>query len=610
MDAKDKHNYANVDKNSADRGSQTLRILRAELSRNKAEDNLSVLRGKARRRFLRGLAPAVDLALMDLACTSSSRSDDDTSESDSDTDSEVESESSNSGPKLKSASHLVTEERFACPQIATDGQQPGTLLQRLPGEVLHDIILKAQDSDPHIQFTFSHVSQYFRTLVITSPLLWCKLDLLYPLSLVSLYLERSGGVTLEVVVEQGSTPWRWPMLATRDHTKVEAFYEILRPHTHRIRRLRVQAPNSQFSVPEGQDIAHTQSSDDVADHFPWSSMLSYIEYLDLGFGTWDLGHSPNLPVAANLRELRLFGPWTPSVAFLVPPSLKHLTLGDHQRLSLDIIKEILASTAALETLTFSDVILVEPRVENSDIPDQPVQITSLNSLSITRCPGTSAKQIVQSIVCANLENLCIHFTGEDARSSSIHRQFYGIDVTFLTLYNTPHFQIRKLDLVSCDGEPKFLEAILDNLPCLRELRIASAALTHNHLKVLVITSTTRGAISQPIRCSQLISLTLYNEPAIGSNIIRHIARSRKEASIPLRSVTLRGFDLHNIFLEDLECIRESGVVDLTVTGFREEDAGSESEKDPDWSSSWSTDEELEDEIASGDEELLADQAHH
>ncbi|KAG8944588.1 hypothetical protein FRC04_001711 [Tulasnella sp. 424] len=504
------------------------------------------------------------------------------------------------------------EEELIPTPIATDGVQLGILLQRLPSEVLHDVILKAQDSDPHIQLTLSHVNQFFRALVIASPLLWCKLDVLYPLSLVSLYLERSAEATLEVVVEQGLTPCRSPVLETREDVKAVAFYKILRPHCHRIRRLRVQGQASHSWGSENQNAVQSSPQlSDLPDHFHWSSMLSNLDYLDLGFRTWDLGDRPQWPVMSNLRELRLYGSWPPSVALLVPPSLKHLTLENQRRLTLEITKEILVSTPALESLSFSDVILVEPR-GISEILDQPVQMTSLRSLSVTRCTGEDAKKLVQNIICANLEDLSIYFTGETERSyqSPVHgeyRRFHQTDLTSLTVFNTPYPQIRKLNLGACEAQPIFLEKVLDNLPGLRELKIASAALTNNHLKALIITPTFSGVISKPIRCPLLVSLHLDNEPAVGSNVVRHIARSRNEALIPLRSVTLRGFDLQKVFLEDLECIRESGVVDLTVTVFGE-DEDHEVEKDPDWSSSWSTDEELEDELASGDEEILADSA--
>ncbi|KAG8958635.1 hypothetical protein FRC00_002501, partial [Tulasnella sp. 408] len=242
----------------------------------------------------------------------------------------------------------------------------------------------------------------------------------------------------------------------------------------------------------------------------------------------------------------------------------------------------------------------------SDISDYAVDFQSLKLLSINGSPPGTIHRLLQLIACSNLQDLHLHLTGERkltySSESSFYRTFHPVDVTQLQLFHKPQYQIQQLDIVSCEADPVFLETTLDNLPGLRSLRIASAALTNAHLEVLVVKAPSDGASSGIIRCPHLTSLVLDNEPMVSSIVIRRIIQSRQDASIPLGSVTLSGFDVVRVFAEDLELIRNSGV-DLTVSVFAEDEAV-ESDKDSEWSSSWSGEEDLEDELASGDEEIL------
>ncbi|KAG8924749.1 hypothetical protein FRC01_011091 [Tulasnella sp. 417] len=357
--------------------------------------------------------------------------------------------------------------------------------------------------------------------------------------------------------------------------------DMLRPHRHRIQCLKVTAPTSHSWDREQQNpIQPPEEPIEHFDHFLWSSMLNNLEYLELGFQTWeDRGHS-QWPIATKLRDLRLYGPFPPSITFLISPSLKHLTIGDHPELSLKLVRDILLSTPALESLTLSN--LSDPLIEPDDLAsNHAIPISSLKAFSVI---GSSSHE-------PNWWML------------HMYRKPAGDWGTGIGAFTTPLPQIRKLDLVSWWGPPHLLENTLNRLPDLKELRIASSSLTNEHLKLLAVKILIPGDVERPIRCPKLTSLTIEWEPFIGSNIIRYIARSRNEASLPLRSVTLRAVDRKKVFWEDLQCIRDSGVVDLTVTVFDKDNTidGEESE----WSSVWSTDEESEDGLASGDEDVIA-----
>lgn len=557
-------------------------VAQASLSRRNLEERLALLNGEASRRILKKFPHGVDMPLMN---NSPLCSDDDESISNGE-----------AGPADDRED--VTGLGSISPQTETRGLQIGNPSQSLPAEILYEVILEAQALDPHIHLNLSYVNQYFRNLVNTSPLLWSKVDFWYPLSVTSLYLERSAGASLDVTADRGCQQSRSQKIRAMEDTKISAFYELLRPHRHRIRRLKMQASSPlplEAEIENGDQ--HSSEPGGRLESFLWSPMLCNLEHLDLGFVDWLSMDFPGQPVIKNLRELRLSGPCRASLLFLISPSLKRLTL-EIPRLALPIIKNVLSSTPSLESLALLDVLLIETDSEISDL--RVVDLQSLKSLSITRSSPRAIQSLFQAIACPNLEGLQLHFTGElNEVRTAIYRVFHPINVTQLQLFRKPHLRIRNLDLVSCEADPAFLQKTLDNLPGLKNLRIASAALTDEHLEALVFGKSPEN------RCPQLTSFTVDNEPEVSSTVIRRIVQSRNsEASIPLRSVTLRGFDSARVSRKDIELIRSSGVVDLTVMVFAEDEAV-EGEKDGDWSSSWSSDEESEDELVSGDEDVTA-----
>lgn len=483
------------------------------------------------------------------------------------------------------ASAEDTDSHHVADQASTSAPSESHLWS-LPVEILYDVILEAQKLDPHIHLTLSQVNQYFRNLVNTSPILWSKINLWYPFSVASLYLERSAEADLDVTADR-----RLHWLGDEENTEVVGLYDLLRPHRHRIRRLRLQAIDPQFLEAEAQnDDQPNAELPGRPDHFLWSPMLCNLEYLDLGFTDWESTEFLGQPAIKNLQELRLSGPCGESILLLASPSLKRLTL-NIPRLNLSTLRGTLSSTPSLQSLALLDVSLVPP---NPESPDSPVGLQSLKSLSIVRSPPSTIQTVLRVIAFPNLQRLYLHFTGEvnEARTSA-YRVFDAIDATQLELFHEPHLGIRYLDLVSCEAEPAFLQKTLDGLPGLKHLRIASAALTDEHLETLVF----KGAAGE--RCPQLTSLIVDNEPEVSSAVIRRIVQSRGEASIPLQSVKLRGFDSARISWEDVELIRSSGTVDLTITVFAEDEVVG-GVKDADWSSSWSSDEELEDDSAPGE----------
>ncbi|KAG9044319.1 hypothetical protein FS837_008353 [Tulasnella sp. UAMH 9824] len=542
-------------------------VSRASISRRDMEERLAFLDDEASRRVWKKFPNGIDPPPMN---NLSLCSDDDESVSDD------------------RASADDTDLHHVEDQALTSGCSESDL-GALPVEILYDVILAAQKLDPHIHLTLSQVNQYFRNLVNTSPVLWSKIDSWYPLSVASLYLERSAEADLDVTAERG-------LHGSQEHTTTVAFYDLLRPHRHRIRRLRLHAvePHSLEATAQNQDEPHSELTG-RPDHFLWSPMLCNLEYLDIGFTDWESTEFLGQPVIKNLQELRLSGPCRESILFLVSPSLKRLTLNIPQ-INVSTLKDSLSSTPSLESLALLDAFLVQP---NSETPDSPITIQSLRSLSTVRCSPRTTKGLLDVIACPNLRDLHLHFAGEvNMARTGIYRVFHPINVTELELFHKPHLGMQYLDLISCEAEPAFLQKTLDSLPGLRHLRMASAALTDEHLETLVFKE---GGAE---RCPQLASLIVDNEPEVSSAVIRRIVQSRDEASVPLQSVKLRGFDSAKVSWEDVELIRSSGVVDLTITVFTEDEVIG-GVKDEDRSSGWSSDEESEDDPASGEEGVAA-----
>ncbi|KAG8924748.1 hypothetical protein FRC01_011090 [Tulasnella sp. 417] len=553
-------------------------VVQASLSRRNLERRLALLDDDARQRILKRHLVGDDLSSMNGASVCPG------------------GDGSVSSGEVDPASNADLHDESGSPLISprSESIQLGSLIQSLPVELLYDVILEAQKSDPHIHLTLSHVNQYFRNLVNTSPLFWSKIDFWYPPSLTSLYLQRSAEASLDVTADRGLQLHQSKAIMTKEPTKAAAFYALLWPHRHRIRRLTVQAPDLLSLERDVQNENQPAALSEPPDHFLWSPMACALEYLDLGFTDWGWMEFPGHPVVTKLRELRLSGPCPSWVLSLVPPSLKRLTLGI-PGLTLPTLKNMLSSTPALESLRFLDVFVVQT---HSEVSDFVVELGSLKSLSITRSCPTTIRDLLQIIACPDLQDLRLHFTFEMTEgSTSPWRVYHPLSATRLELFHKLHRRVRQLDIVSCEADPDFLQRTLDSLPGLTHLRIASAELTDEHLEALVF----KRAESE--RCPELISLTVENEDKASSAVIRRIVQSRTDASIPLQTVTLRGFDSAKVFKEDIELILKLGVADLTVTVFSEDEAA-EGEKDAEWSSSWSSDEESDDELASGDEDVL------
>ncbi|KAG8944587.1 hypothetical protein FRC04_001710 [Tulasnella sp. 424] len=424
-------------------------------------------------------------------------------------------------------------------------------LQGIPAELIFEIIALVQPFDPHVHITLSHLSRFFRSLINSSPILWTKIDFFYPLPLISLYVERSADALLDVTADGGhhvdTQSWR-------RQERTSAGLAILRPHRHRIRRLRVRDVDALFWGLDRRDMTRVpQPRPDPTDNFLWSSELCNLEVLDLDFLEWSGHDRVVLPPVANLRKLRLCGPWPWPNWALFSSQLRSIALGDCS-VRLPLLLEVLRCLPALVELGLSDFyfsdITVCPKAP-------PLVLEHLKDLSLIRCSISTVQTTLKKLSIPGLPALTIHF-----REEGLDTIPSTVDVTGVQLFSQVPPNINKLDLTGFHSDWDFIEAMLQKLPALTHLRIASASLRDNHL-LLLTTEDYRDLSGRPF-CPQLNSLTIENEFDISSRMIRLIASSRHSASIPLTTLVLRGLDGTKVTADDIESLSTYGVTELVV----------------------------------------------
>lgn len=465
----------------------------------------------------------------------------------------------------------------------------------LPVELICRIISFAQQSDQHIHVSLSQVNRFFRSLVNSSPVFWTKIDLVYPIPLISLYIERSAHSSLEVVADNGvSTVW------TRTRERQERTSEclaLLRPHRRRIHRLRIRDVDAQFWGLDMRDLSQVpQPRPDPNDNFLWCHLLCNLEVLDLEFADWFINVDLDFPPVTNLRKIRLCGFWSKAHLALLPPQLASLALADC-RVDLSELMQALHCTTALENLALSDLFIRNLATRTGTTA---VILDRLVNLSLIRCSATVVQAILQIISLPQLFFLTIHFASVPDATEALPTD-HVVDVTGVELFTQAQPTIQKLDISAFHANNTFLEDTLQRLPNVIHLRIASASLRDDQLLLLSVGNVNEVPTTR-VLCPQLDSLTIENEFDITSGAIRRIAESRHTASIPLKVLTLRGLDGTKVATDDIGGLTAYGITELVVDVFNPE-CSREDDED-----SWSGSEEAETsegDWLSGDEEVVA-----
>ncbi|KAG8944585.1 hypothetical protein FRC04_001708 [Tulasnella sp. 424] len=457
---------------------------------------------------------------------------------------------------------------------------PPFSLQHLPPEVLTEIALAAQAFDPHVHITLSHVDASLRAFVKSTPLLWTRVDFLYPLHLVHLYFDRSADVPLRVtmLLPLQNSPHDCPFLNDVEPTenkRMKQFMRALYPHRYRVLSLRLRCEHLLFEV-----SAENEGQIPAAE-FLWDGSMVKLELLDLELRNWGLMSKP-VPSSNGVIDLRLHGPWNALVFPLFSSRLKSLTIADHEP-SFTKVFNALQAAPCLVSLTLRDMSLAGRREREGSL----VTLNQLESLSFIRVYSDVVQALFSCITAPNLVSIALQFADTFPF------------IPRLPLFPTPQPSVQRLDLTNCEGGPSKLASVLRTFPGITHLRIASSNLYDRHLLPLIVKPSPFGEPDiTETACPNLKHLTIDNEFNPITGVIRLTAFSRHSAGIPLESVTLRDIPMDDAAYNDIRRLGDI-VPKLDIRGFDQEldvygdsDAFSVSEtsSEGDW--------------ASGDEEIV------
>ncbi|KAG8938433.1 hypothetical protein FRC00_000154, partial [Tulasnella sp. 408] len=388
--------------------------------------------------------------------------------------------------KLEHTKILVAQERKICAndQVQTSPSPsppppcvfPSFSFQHLPPEILIEITLLAQASDPHVHITLSHVDASLRAFVNSTPLLWSRVDFLYPSHLVRRYLERSADVLLKVTalppLHNGCA--HHPVLEdikSYENQRLKEFMHALRPHRHRIHSLRLRCDELAYEA-GGENGGQTPAYD-----FLWDESMVELELLDLELGVWTWEGVKAFPSSHSVKELHLHGSWTRDYLPFFSLNLKSLVITD-DRAPFSKIFDALQAAPRLISLTLSNISFNRIGEKKGSV----LNLDHLESLSLTRVVGSTAQTLFNCIVAPSLTTLALQLAGTP------HLLDDFADINQLQFFPVPQPSVRHLDLTACDGGPPFFVSIFRSFPCITHLRIASSNLYDQHILPLVVLS--------------------------------------------------------------------------------------------------------------------------
>ncbi|KIO27555.1 hypothetical protein M407DRAFT_23241 [Tulasnella calospora MUT 4182] len=469
---------------------------------------------------------------------------------------------------------------------------PPFSLQHLPPEILVEIALLAQASNPHAHITLSRVDTRLRAFVNSTPLLWSRVDLLYPLRVVQCYLEHSAEVLLRVTAlppaQIGSAYHPWlEDVKENENKRLKEFLCALRPHRHRILSLRLRSDDLMFDV-SGENEDQLPVYD-----FLWDGSMVGLELLDLELSIWTW-EGTKVFRSYHIKELHLHGSWTTDHLPLFTSSLKSLVITD-DRAPFSKIFNALQAAPRLISLTLRDMSFTGIGEKKGSV----LSLDHLESLSLLRIVGSAAEALFSCIVAPNLTSITLQW------AKALHAIDDMTDINQLQLFPVPQRSVRHLDLVTCEGGPSFFASVFQTFPGITHLRIASSNLSDEHLLPLAVRPSLHGRDGDcedgdfETACPNLKHVTIDNEFNSITDVIRLIASPRHTSGIPLESVTLRGIPSdHDVFngfmrLNDIIPKLKIGELDseLDVYGDSDDCSISATSSEGDW--------------ASGDDEVLA-----
>ncbi|KAG8934233.1 hypothetical protein FRC01_004313 [Tulasnella sp. 417] len=435
-------------------------------------------------------------------------------------------------------------------------------IHRLPPEILSDIFIKARDGSPYFPIIVSHVDSRCRAIAESTALLWTRIHVYLPLSLVSLYLQRSNSALLDVQIDVRHRLAFWSSMPLH----LSTFISTVRGHRERIALLSISA----CEMRPVHDIVKEMMQGP-------GSTYPQLRKLDIGCPIWfpvrDRDDWDPVIIPPQLQELSLRGSWSEAWAtgFSGPlAGLKSLCLENNHRLSTSDLLSVLAKLPNLDTLILHGCTIQD----SSTVPPSAVSLPNLTMLQYVTLSHKSIASLQQAFRSPTLTSLKVWW------DSSLSKSPDQVQPLVAMLRANP--QLESLDLCQCVMKQSGWREVFERAGSLKYLRLLSCELESDDLDVLLEPGVGEGV--EQYLLPRLEHLILENVFHLTTNHIRQIIAHRPG----IRSLELRGWDGSNVAEGDVQFIQRSVDCFILETFYRGSSTfeGEEwDEESEEWSSS-------------------------
>ncbi|KAG9043801.1 hypothetical protein FS837_009119 [Tulasnella sp. UAMH 9824] len=460
-------------------------------------------------------------------------------------------------------------------------------LQDLPSELLAETVQLALQEDQHIILTMSRVNRTFRAFILSTPILWTKIDIMFPEKRIKAHLERSGSSLLRV---QASLV----LLTTarsQGLTKLESFKRMIQPHASRIAALEMRYTNAFWSV------------------------TALVQFAGLGallnLDAFEYGCLLHRPILANNefqfnckpKRICIEGIGIKTFRPIYSDRVLSLEVTECWERGLTNWREALQLMPSLQVLKISDFQNGDNDLDDTIAARTKVSLPHLHTLSLTRLPRAILVGFIGALHTPNLVSVAVapeaaddlQPEGYDAPAPWMKTRATELSEVVLLPFVSANPQLQELDIHNCWLTADMWRAVFAPLYDLKKLRIASSDVSSGALRSLVASSRVLPALPS------LTHLTLDNE-ALDENsdltfgLIHDVITTRwnlfnqqqdkggsgRTQIQALKSVVLRGWNESRIpaLYDTRELTRIRGLVErLHVETFR---AASEDGEATDW----------------------------
>ncbi|KAG8918318.1 hypothetical protein FRC01_001926 [Tulasnella sp. 417] len=368
-------------------------------------------------------------------------------------------------------------------------------IRDLSFEILARIVQLALQGDQHIVITMSHINKTFRTFILSTPILWTTVDIMFPEERVVAHLERSGSAPLRVRASIVLLTTR----SSRAVRKLGSFKRMIQPHAARIAALEMRYTNAFWS-------------ETVLGYFPELGELPNLDEFEYGllFHRWPTPIQTVFQFIFRPKRIRIQGLGAKTFLPICSEKVISLELTECWEAGLTGWEEMLRSMPSLQVLKLSDLQL---RGENagSETVISPISLLHLQTLSFIRLPRAVLMGLIEALQTPNLVSVTVasrtpdEFQGPNAPPPWVKAPPTDMSEAALLPFVTRNPQLQELDIHNYWMTPHMWTSVFARLHNLKKLRIASSDVTGDALKSLVASSGTPPALPS------LTHFTLDNE---------------------------------------------------------------------------------------------------